>query len=579
MKNIVKYCLLLLFVTCYSCDDPYKDTMYMAYDVQPAGSYLQTRPDDFSEWIKVLKYADLLNAINQADDAFTVLAPTNTAVEEFFARKGVTSIEELGQTYARSLAQYHILNDSIQRDDFVKGGALEAKTLSGDVLEVTFNEDSGEGGFNSVYINKEAHVKEFAVSTANGVVYVLDDVLSPATETIFERMSGYENYRILCEALEMTGWNETLNIVSTTSEDLAGNKTEQRCYYTLLAVSDETFQQDGISSAEALASKLGAGSDYTSKDNALNRYMAYHILEGSHKLTALKAFNREGLTRRLWATMAENALIMVSQENGGYYLNYDGGDTKAQFIEDEDSGDEQVKNGYIQRIDGYMPICTTLQPISYYFDFCDFPEIASYIGSYGKDGQVYQQKVGDVEGATALANYNGSYVACYDMVMGPSGTSTTGWGNLEYRTTHDKYEYAWWNMLNYDQLIVNIGYNGTLTMNTPTILAGKYKVSLYFTYATSMNFMRLAGDIDSQGSNGGLTSFTFDNNPNLSASRAIYAAVPNNTLDCYDTVLFDELEFTSTQSHSLQLVVLDPAASTHSSFRLQLDYILFEPIN
>lgn len=579
MKNIVKYCLLLLFVTYYSCDDPYKDTMYMAYDVQPAGSYLQTRPDDFSEWIKVLKYADLFNAINQADDAFTVLAPTNTAVEAFYARKGVTSIEELGQTYARSLAQYHILTDSVQRDEFVKGGALEPKTLSGDILEVTFDEDSGDGGFNSVYINREAHVKEFAVSTANGVVYVLDDVLSPATETIFERLSGYENYRILCDALEMTEWNATLNTISKASEDLAGNKTEQRCYYTLLAVSDEVFQQAGISTAAELASKLDAGTDYTSTDNALNRYVAYHILEGSYKLAALQTFNQEGLTRRLWDTMAENALIMVSKENNGYYLNYDGGDMKAQFLEEEDNANEQVKNGYIQRIDGYLPICTTLRPISYYFDICDFPEVASYIGSYGKDGQLYQQKIGDAEGATALANANGSYIACYDMTMGPSGTSTTGWANLEYRTAHNKYEYTWWKMLNYDQLIVNIGYNGTLTMSTPTILAGKYKVTLYFTYATSMNFMRLAGDVDSQGSNGGLTSFTFDNNPSQSASRAIYASVPNNTLDCYNTVLFDELEFSSTQAHSLQLVVLDPAASTHSSFRLQLDYLLFEPIN
>lgn len=579
MKNIVKYWILLLLVTCYSCDDPYKDTMYMAYDLQPAGSYLQTRPEDLSEWIKVLKYADLFNAINQADDAFTVLAPTNAAVEAFYARKGVSSIEELGTVYARSLAQYHILTDSIQRDDFVKGGALEPKTLSGDILEVTFDEDSGEGGFNSVYINREAHVKEFAVPTANGVIYVLDDVLSPATETIYERLSGYENYRILCDALELTHWNEILNTVSKTSEDLAGNKTEQRCYYTLLAVSDEVFQQAGVSTVAELASKLGAGTDYTSEENALNKYVAYHILEGSYKLAALQTFNQEGLTRRLWATMAKDALIMVSKENDKYYLNYDGGDIKAQFLEDEDNANEQVKNGYIQRIDGYLPVCTVLRPISYYFDFCDFPEVASYIGSYGKDGQLYQQKVGDVEGATALANTNGSYVACYNMVMGPSGTSTTGWGNLEYRTTHDKYEYAWWKMLNYDQLIVNIGYNGTLAMNTPTILAGKYKVTLYFTYATSMNFMRLAGDIDSQGSNGGLTSFTFDNNPNMASSRAIYASVGENLLECYNLVLFDELEFTSTQSHNLQLVVLDPAASTHSSFRLQLDYLLFEPIN
>ena len=148
MKNIIKYCLLLL-VICYSCDDPYKDKTFQVYNVQPAASYLESRSDEFSEWIKVLKYADLFNAVNQATDVFTVLAPTNDAMYEFYTQKGVSSIEELGQTYARGLAEYHIMNDSIQRDDFVAGGELPVKTLSGDVLEVSFDE-SGEGGFNSV---------------------------------------------------------------------------------------------------------------------------------------------------------------------------------------------------------------------------------------------------------------------------------------------------------------------------------------------------------------------------------------------------------------------------------------------
>lgn len=83
--------------------------------------------------------------------------------------------------------------------------------------------------------------------------------------------------------------------------------------------------------------------------------------------------------------------------------------------------------------------------------------------------------------------------------------------------------------------------------------------------------------VPSEGSNGGLTSFTFDDNK--SVSKAIYAAVPVDELNCYKVELFSELEFTTTQSHKLQLVVLDPAASTHKNFRLQLDYLLFEPIN
>ena len=63
----------------------------------------------------------------------------------------------------------------------MKSGELPGRTLSGDALKVSFGND---GGDKSVYINKEAHVSELAKRIANGRIYVLDDVLSPAVETI-----------------------------------------------------------------------------------------------------------------------------------------------------------------------------------------------------------------------------------------------------------------------------------------------------------------------------------------------------------------------------------------------------------
>ena len=168
---------MILCITCYSCDDPYKDTVFKVYDVQPAATYLQSRPDDFSEWVKVLKYGDLFNAVNRAEDAFTVLAPTNDAVLRFYEKKGVTSIEDLGYEYARTLATYHVINDSIDREDFVKSGELPGRTLSGDALKVSFG---SEGGDKSIYINKEAHVSELAIRTANGRVYVCLLYTSPS---------------------------------------------------------------------------------------------------------------------------------------------------------------------------------------------------------------------------------------------------------------------------------------------------------------------------------------------------------------------------------------------------------------
>lgn len=94
----------------------------------------------------------------------------------------------------------------------MKSGELPGRTLSGDALKVSFG---NEGGDKSVYINKEAHVSELAIRTANGRIYVLDDVLSPAVETIYARLSDKGNYKIFCEALEKTAWSDSLSVVNS----------------------------------------------------------------------------------------------------------------------------------------------------------------------------------------------------------------------------------------------------------------------------------------------------------------------------------------------------------------------------
>ena len=76
-------------------------------------------------------------------------------------------------------------------------------------------------------------------------------------------------------------------------------------------------------------------------------------------------------------------------------------------------------------------------------------------------------------------------------------------------------------------------------MKTPILIAGKYKVTLKVTYATSMDFMRTM----TSGSNGGKVQFTFDNNSKTTTEVPIYASVSANTLGIYDTVIYDEIEF------------------------------------
>ena len=60
---------------------------------------------------------------------------------------------------------------------------------------------------------------------------------------------------------------------------------QQKRNYTLLAVSDDTYRSEGVTSVADLAAKVGAiGTDYKDKANELFRYVAYHVIGGSYSV-------------------------------------------------------------------------------------------------------------------------------------------------------------------------------------------------------------------------------------------------------------------------------------------------------
>ena len=574
MKTFGNIYLLLLVAFFSACNDPYEDSTYQVYDMNPISSYLETRSDEFSEWITVLKYADLFNAVNQASSYFTVLVPTNEAVRSFYLKKNVSSIQELGKDYARSLAEYHIVNDSINLNTFVQGGKLEAKTLSDDYLSVSFDESSETGGFNSIYVNQEAHVKELAIQVSNGYVYVLNDVMSPLVENLYERISeNSDKYSIFIEALNQTSWKDSLSIIYDEIRQEDNTVIQQKRNYTLLAVSDDTYRSEGVTSVADLAVKTGAvGTDYKDETNELFRYVAYHVIGGSYSVFDFNNFSG-GTTTKLWTTKADAVLEASLQSGNKLYFNYegeiDGQSVKAMFV--EDGSDVQAKNGILHEIDSWLPLWESEIPVLVEWDFADYEEVAAWVnGGYGDPDQKYQT-VDEGEHQSDVSS-----LACYTIDAKSSATSTDGSNGGYYPVGYatPKTGSAWTNCKNKDHIYLNLGYNGSIIMKTPILIAGKYKVILKVTYATSMNFMRTM----TSGSNGGKIRFTFDGDSETTTEIPIYASITANTLGLYDTVIYDEIEFSKTGTHSMKMVIADPAATSNSKFRIQLDYMTFEPI-
>jgi len=559
MKKYFLYCMVFLLL--FSCADPYENDNFVVYDLYPAATYLENRQDEFSEWIEILKYADLYNAVNQASKTFTVFAPTNAAVDAFLAEKGVSSITDLTKAYAQALVRYHVIEGSVSQKEFLLGGNITQTTISGDYLSVSFDETSTEGGLNSVYLNNEALVSELANEVTNGYVYVLDKVLTPLVETVYDRLAENDDYSIFKEAVEVTGWDETLSTVTDTLENEFGGKTVVKRNYTAFVVSNSTFNDDGISSLDDLASKVGASNDYENTENALYQYVAYHLLSSRKYIEDLYTFS-DGDTTALWSTLAADQLISTHNFSGTYYVNYDGANsTGIELVADKT--DIPAKNGILHEIDHYMPVFTP-DPVTVVWDVCDYDDVASFVNAYGAEnnlGDIYQT----AQGAEYWISFTQTAVTSYTWKANAVAGTYPRLGYLVTRT-YDGGVTNSYGAYKHDMLVVNLGYLGNVTMKTPVVLKGRYKVELF--YAS-------AGSLKDFVSGGSLCKVSLDATDN---EVYVYDGA-KASVGIYNMVLFDDVEFDTTESHDFKLVLLDPRATTHSSYRLQLDYIKFTPIN
>ncbi len=562
---------LLSAVMGTSCNDPYADDTYVVYDMQPASTYLSTRSDEFSEWIEVMKYADLYNAVNQATQYYTLFVPTNKAMEEFYQKKGVASIQELGEEYAIELVKHHLIQDTIGEAEFIATeGQLEKKTVADDYLSVNIKEGEGElGGINSIYINNEAHVIEFANLVSNGYVYVLENTMTPLTESLYERFAeNTGEYGIFKEALDKTGWGEEIDSIYKEVTDDQGIVTEEKNDYTVLAVTDATYRQNGINSFDDLVQKLESGSDYTDAANALHDYVGYHILPGASDLTRMQKFDTNDATSKLWDTMSDAGVLRVSDRDGLFWLNYNDENSRCQFV--EDASDVQAKNGYVHQVSGWMPVAEP-DPETVLFDLTNYPQMKQYCEEYGEKEQKYQPAPEVLDDTERNCELDGHNPTCYEYKL--NKPAKFGY-RINYFTVKKS---GGWEIANYgDFLMLNLGFNGWISMQTPSIIKGRYKVTFYMGYAKSMKFIADGTD----GSDGGQIAVTFDDQNEKRVKPYTQVASGDRGKSVYFPVtVYDELEFGKTDTHQLKIMFCDPAASGNSDkYRMMFDYVLFEPI-
>ncbi|HEY5369078.1 MAG TPA: fasciclin domain-containing protein [Hanamia sp.] len=188
MKKIFSIALLLISTVILSCNngnETTKETTNTPDATATAGGQESVKDDisqkdvvkvaisspDHTTLVAALKQADLVTSLSNAGP-FTVFAPTNEAFNKLPAGTVDDLMKEANKDKLVNILQYHVFVSALQPDYFKDGQTLNM--VNGDDLKVSVNNGI-------VALNGKAHIVK-SISASNGMIYVIDDVLLPASK-------------------------------------------------------------------------------------------------------------------------------------------------------------------------------------------------------------------------------------------------------------------------------------------------------------------------------------------------------------------------------------------------------------
>ncbi len=225
----------------------------------------------------------------------------------------------LSDSLCENIVKYHL--STTYRNILSLTGNGEVSTLLG----YEFSYSSNQKG--QTILADKAVILSSDNETTNGIVHVIDNVIPRFTRFIGDVMERDGNYSIFSQALQATGLVDSLmqytkgsfEYKQLTRESFSGSLypasgpgtsgfMDCKVGYTVFAESDEVMKANGINNFDELVTyanqqygeapewydylnengiSVSTGDDYTNRFNALNMFVAYHILKASMSINQL----------------------------------------------------------------------------------------------------------------------------------------------------------------------------------------------------------------------------------------------------------------------------------------------------
>jgi hypothetical protein len=297
----------------------------------------------------------------------------------------------------------------------------------------------------------------------------------------------------------------------------------------------------------------------------------------NYSKTTLTDYNQDGEVL-IFDTKLKGKVITVEADNGEHKIN-----KTAKFIR----SNIKARNGVIHKIDKILPVFDP-SPMRIVWDFCNMPDVESFVNSYGAAkglGELFSNELSAKEYFIDLSldKLSGNYgnITSFQYIANETKSPVKTWNRVGYfkcsyissaDATNNKY-----GALMHNLLVLNLGFAGNVTMTTPTIIKGKYKVILYYAGAPVLRTFYTTG------SN---TKIKLDD---YQKSILMWKGIPATFVDplkrtninangIASEVLWESITFDDSGTHTLKATLMDINAKTHTSYRQMWDYMEFIPL-
>lgn len=514
--------------------------------------YLQSKAE-YSEWVKIIDksgYAGFLTAYG----SYTMFAPNNDAVKLYLTEVSKASVDALTEAEAKDIVKLHLIQDTIPTNQF-KDGKLASITMYGQYLVTGV---TNIGGTSSILVNRQGLLTKGNIHTGNGLVHELDHVLKPAVKSSAQIISDDPNFSIFKQALIATGYYDTINNLST---------TDPKRLFTVLAESNKTLADSGITSYAALFAKLSNTGNPKNPADSLNIYIAYHIIPGLQYLADIASASSQTTLQPLevLSTKLNGEVILINE------LEFNGVLEKGVPV-DRATSDVSTTTGVLHVVSSHFRPKTRI-PAPVYWDVADFPEVRALPAVFRKAGADFNY------GAIKDYTWNSTSNRL-------SGGNSSGTGYRYFGLTNASYPVVWGDAL--DLGLGTTSRHNWVEFTTPLLVKGKYNIWICYRASKQSGTVGVAGgsSLPVQWEFNGVPTtrqmnFTLQRPDNTTTDGEMLALGWKRytvaTLQALSGKLIGTVDVPTTSRHKLRLVVL-PAAGTGQNINI-LDMIHFIPVD